>query len=585
MKLALAAIAIALASDPQSAVRDPQSAIREPQSRAVTIDVVVSDARGRAVETLKPADFEVREDGVVRSLDDVRHVDDAARVFAIYLDEYHVSKGEASERARAALTTFIDSLGADDRLVVLKPLDSLLKIQFIGDHAVARAIVAAFEGRKGDYAPRTDYERELIAGAPPRVDASRAQVVWSGLDALAVHLGTVAGRRKTILFASEPFAPPARRRGQELLASLDSAIRAANRANVAVYAMNPAAADGGDPPSDPAALRRLAAETDGRFIEGDLSVGLRRMEADARRYYVLTYRSAQPDDGRFHEVQVKVKRPGAVEVLARRGYYDASPDEALGAAILAKLNAPKPATPPEPPPHASPLIRPWFGWSRAGVGQTRVTFVWEPAPPVPGERIRHVPSRLVLTALAPDGKVLFEGPVAPTGAGTIEEPGAVPSRATFDVPPGRVKLRMTIQDAASQPLDRDVRDIVVRDLSGAVAIGTPEVMRARNARELRTLEGSPAVPVVSREFSRAEQLLLRVPVYGSNDSRPEVSVRLLGRSGQTMRQLDAVEGDTNGPGVFTLPLAGLATGEYTIEVTATSASGRAIDRLTFRVTS
>jgi hypothetical protein len=36
---------------------------------------------------------------------------------------------------------------------------------------------------------------------------------------------------------------------------------------------------------------------------------------------------------------------------------------------------------------------------------------------------------------------------------------------------------------------------------------------------------------------------------------------------------------------FTLSLAGLAVGEYTIEVTATSSSGDAHDRVTFRVVS
>jgi hypothetical protein len=182
--------------------------------------------------------------------------------------------------------------------------------------------------------------------------------------------------------------------------------------------------------------------------------------------------------------------------------------------------------------------------------------------------------------------VLFEGPVAPTGAGAIEEPGATPSRATFDAPPGRMKLRMSIQDAAAQPLDRDVRDILVGDLKGAVALGTPEVMRARNARELRALAGSDAVPVVSREFSRAEQLLVRVPVYAADDPALQVSARLLGRSGQAMRTLAPLAASGRGPfDTFTLPLAGLATGEYTIEVTAKSPRGQASDRLTFRVVS
>lgn len=572
MRFALAAITLAV--------------LAEPQPRVVTIDAFVADARGHAVDTLKVADFEVREDGEVHAIDDVRFVRDQARLFAIYLDEYHVSAGDASARVRSALGAFIDqAIGPEDRIIVLKPLDSLLKIQFTVDRAGARAIVAAFDGRKGDYAPRTDYERELMAGTPARLESARAQVVWSGLDALAVHLGTFPGRRKTLIVASEPFPVPARRRGQESLPSIESAIRAANRANVSVYPVDPrdAASDDVDGQQP---LRRLALETNGRVITGDLAGGLSRVDADARGYYLLTYRSAHPDDGRFHDVQVQVKRVKGAEVRARRGFYDTSPDEALGAAIMARLNSPAPKTPPEPAPHASPLIRPWFGWSRGESGRTRVTFVWEPTPPVPGDRVRHFPSRLTLTALTPDGEVLFEGPVAPTGAGTIDEGGTTPSRATFEVPPGRVKLRMAIVDAAAQPLDRDVRDIVVGDLTGAIVIGTPEVIRARSALELRNLEGQKSVPVVSREFSRAEQLLVRVPVYSAADARAAVTARLIGRSGQTMRQLDAAtpasQGDVD---AFTLSLAGLAVGEYTIEVTAKGVGGEATNRLTFRIVS
>jgi VWFA-related protein len=586
MKLVLAAATLAAAVSAQSAAPGPDSAAPVPQSRVVTIDAIVADARGRPVETLKGPDFEVTEDGATRSVDEVKFVRDEARLFAIYLDEYHIERGEASERIRAALTTFIDrSIGPADRVAVLKPLDSLLKIQVTGDRAAARAIVASFEGRKGDYTPHSEYERELIAGAPPRVDAQRAQVVWSALDALAVHLGTFRGRRKTLIVASEPFGIPPRHRGQELLPSLESAVRAANRWNVSIYPVIPGSSDADASTDEP--LRRLAVETNGRVIDGDLDAGLKGVDADARGYYLLTYRAAHPDDGRFHGVQIRIRRMAGAEVRARKGFYDASPDEALGEAVLARLNAPKPATPPEPAPHASPLIRPWFGWSRGEQpGRTRVTFVWEPSPLVPGERVRHLPKRLVLTALTPDGHVLFEGPVDPTGAGAIDEPGATPLRAMFDVPPGRVKLRMTIQDAAAQPLDRDVRDIVVGDLPGPVAIGTPEVMRARNARELRTLSREAAVPVVSREFSRAEQLLIRVPVYAGSAGPVEVSARLLGRSGQAMRQLEAADPPpAAGFDAFTLSLGGLAIGEYTIEVIAKTATGQATNRLTFRVTS
>src|SRR5439155_12055240 len=132
---------------------------------------------------------------------------------------------------------------------------------------------------------------------------------------------------------------------------------------------------------------------------------------------------------------------------------------------------------------SSPLIRPWCGAARSAAGNTLVTCGWEPAPRVPGERTRAAqPSRVVLTALGPDGTPIFEGPVA-AAAGAADARDETGARAVFDVPPGRLRLRMAIEDAASQVIDSDVREISIRDLKGPVAIGTPELLRARNARE------------------------------------------------------------------------------------------------------
>ena len=171
-----------------------------------------------------------------------------------------------------------------------------------------------------------------------------------------------------------------------------------------------------------------------------------------------------------------------------------------------------------------------------------MTFVWEPAARVPGDRVRRQVARLILTARSSDGTVLFEGPVAPTGPAAIDDPAATPSRVVLDMPPGRLRLRMSIQDAASQVLDQDVREVSVRDLRGDVAIGTPQVLRARNAREFRTLDASEAVPVASREFSRTERLLIRFQAYGPGGAPPVVSARLLGRTGQRDARADGRPG-------------------------------------------
>jgi VWFA-related protein len=578
--------AVAVVSTHQSPVIGPQS------GHLANIDVIVTDARGRGVGDLKASDFELREEGAAQTLDQVRFVgaggtpDDpgAPRVFALFLDEYHVRPGENTERARAAVMQFIDrAVGPRDLLVAMKPLDSVLAIQFTADRNAARRALESFEGRKGDYEPRNAYERNYFAGSPPRIESARNQVALSALNALALHMGTLADRRKTLVVVAEGIGHPDRRRG-EVLPSLDTVIRSANRAHVSVYPVDPngdAALASVDPGE--ARLHTLADETDGLVIDGDLSVGLSRAAADSQAYYLLTYRSMRPDDGKRHPVEVRVKRAG-VQLRARNGYWAPAPDDALRTELLASINTPKPVVPLEPAPHASVLIRPWFGMERGADGRTRVTFVWEPAPRVPGDRVRHVPSHLVLTALAPGGQVLFEGPVAPTGAGTVDEPGTTAARVVFDTPPGRLRLRMSIQDAAQQAMDQDVREISVRDLHSGVVIGTPEVLRARTAKEFHALETEAAVPVSSREFSRTERLLIRFRASGASGEAPAVSARLLSRMGQAMRDLQVAADGATGH-LIDLSLAGFAAGDYIIEVTAKSGAGEASERINFRVTS
>src|SRR5207247_6306602 len=73
---------------------------------------------------------------------------------------------------------------------------------------------------------------------------------------------------------------------------------------------------------------------------------------------------------------------------------------------------------------------------------------------------------------------------------------------------------LAISRTSERVIDSDVREIAIRDLRAPVALGTPEVLQARTARDVRALVADPAaVPVASREFSRAERLLIRFPAY------------------------------------------------------------------------
>jgi VWFA-related protein len=576
----------------------------------VRLDAVALDTRGRAIDNLRVEDFEVLEDGAAQAIDSVQYVradgavaagasadaigsaDDerteasaaGTRIFAIVLDEFHVTPGPGVTRARAALARFItEELGPRDLVMVVKPLDSLLTLRLTRDRDRAIAIVSAFEGRKGQYEPRSAFERNFIAGTPARIEQIRAQIATSALNAVALHIGSLSSSRKAVLWVSEGFSRTPRRRGDDALPTLDAVIRSANRANVSIYPFDPA----GDPASSSGereSLRALAEATDGRaIVELDPSDGLRRLVADTSGYYLIAFRSAHNDaDGKFHPVDVRTQRPG-VALRARNGYWATSVDDLARAGLLARATAPRAA--PELPRRTSPLIHPWFGVARGDPGQMAVSFVWEPAGRVTGDRVRPIlPARITLKATRPDGTTVFEGAARSSGFGAADASDDDPLRLVFETPPGRLKVQLSIEDASLRVVDTDVRDVIVNALASPVALGTAAVFRARTARDFRLFASDPAAaPVAAREFSRTERLLIRLPAY-SPDGAPKVTARLVSKLGAVMRDLPVTAAP--GPNLYQidLSLAGLATGEYTVQVAAASGAGEAKDTLSFRVT-
>jgi hypothetical protein len=295
------------------------------------------------------------------------------------------------------------------------------------------------------------------------------------------------------------------------------------------------------------------------------------MLTDASSYYLLSYRSERFRDGVYHAITVIVRRQG-VHVRARNGYWAPTPDEIQRANMVAHATDPPPPLKLQPARHVSTMIRPWFGVARGDNGRTRVTFVWEPAGTVPGDRKAKTPVRVVMKAIGADGSTAFEG--------TVDERAS----AVFDLPAGRTTFMMTIEDAAANTIDSDVRDVIIRDLKGAVALGTPEVFRARTARDVRELQDEPTpVPVSAREFSRTERLVIRVPAYAA--STPTVTATLMSPAKQALRQL-TVERSPAASTVaqIDVPLSALPPGQYSVEIAAKVAANGAQESVKFRVT-
>ena len=570
---------------------------------------------------------------------------DDVRVFVIFFDDYHTRVGSAMS-VKEPLTRFVQTqLGPNDLIALMYPLSPLDSVTLSRNHASIVGAIQKFEGRKFRYEPRNEFEQRYAQYPSEIVEQIRNQVVMTALRGLATRLGSLREGRKAIIFVSEGFTamlPPqmrdpvatmpglGNRRARDPFAGqgdpreetaqffaetdLQSQMRdvydAANRNNAAFYALDPRGLATGEfhidenvaferdqrsLQSTQDTLRILASETDGRAIvnRNDLAKGLEQVVRDSSAYYLIGYNSSgAPSDGKFHEIKVRVKRPG-VDVRARRGYWAPTADDAARATAGPKPEAPKAVQQALAsmvrPAAAGGYVRTWVGTSRAENGKTRVTFVWEPLAARPGER-RDQAGRVSVIAAGPTGDLVFRGRVpdlalasaatvisgvtsgtaAAGSTGTARmpagSPAAGPQRVVFDAPPGKLELRLSVESATGGGvLDTEIQDVTVPDLSGTTAISTPRVHRARTARDFQTVARDPdAVPVASRDFSRTDRLLIRFDVYGSGAP----TATLLNRNGQKMADVPVTAATAGGTHQVDFGLGSVPPGEDLIEISA-----------------
>jgi VWFA-related protein len=345
-------------------------------------------------------------------------------------------------------------------------------------------------------------------------------------------------------------------------------------------------------------LRSLSEETDGRAIvnRNTLYEGLTQMVRDSSFYYLLGYSSKAPTDGKFHEIKVRIKRRG-VEARARRGFWAATardvdrianPAKEATKPVLAALSTLSSSI------QSKSYVRTWVGTEKGASGKTKVTLVWEPAP-VPAGARRDPPGALALIAATPTGSLVYRGRSALPGTPGTGSSGSAPlppgasagaQRVTFEAPPGKLEVRLTVEGTnGAGTLDREDRTIEVPDLTAPqVAISTPRVFRARTAREVQaiTADGN-LTPVISREFSRAERLIVRFDVYAAGTETPKTTATLLNRGGDKIADVPVTPAGAGGTHAFELGLNSIPAGEYLIQIDAAGGSGNAQEVLAIRI--
>ncbi len=358
-------------------------------------------------------------------------------------------------------------------------------------------------------------------------------------------------------------------------------LSAANRSNVTIHTLDPRGLRS-QAPSD--VLWRLSGETGGRAIVNTNSFdrGLDHVVDDASAYYLLAYAPTRgAADGKFHELQVRVRRKG-LRVLARKGYWAPSQAELATATVpeapaevtsalrsLAEVGARR-------------LVTTWTGVEGDGAGRTTVSFAWMPS----AGRAAATPAvtTLRLVARGSDDRVLADERLASDrhpGTG-----GEAVGAASFVAPAGAVTLALTVEDGEGAVLDRWTERLTVPIPEPAtVRLGTPRLFLARSVVEWRSLRASlaAATPTPRREFRRTDRVLVSVSAQGPEaGSRGPATASLLNRAGNTLASLAFSE--DQGPTLqLELPLANLAAGDYLLRIVVEAGERAAQEHVAFRL--
>ncbi|HEX6217150.1 MAG TPA: VWA domain-containing protein [Vicinamibacterales bacterium] len=643
-------------STPQSATPptpQPDQPVFRTGINTVRVDVIVTDRQGNPVTDLTLDDFEIQEDGKPQKAETFRLVridtvtqpaytqrtirtrndeetaaaDENSRIFAFFLDDYHVRKETSMSVKRPVMEFIANQLAPSDLVGVMYPLTPIDAVLINRNHQGVSNTIEKFMGRKYDYEPINDVERGYVHKLNPQaIEMIRRQVSLTAIRGICTKLGSLREGRKSLILVSEGYTsllPPQLRSNlpgaiaapgdltrdpfaaennimedrARFAADMDmqqefrDVFDACNRNNTSIYALDPRGLSAGEFDvstnismrtsqeylnSSLDALRILAENTDGRAIvnRNDLGNAMKQIIRDSSAYYLVGYTTQAPSDGKFHEIKVRVKRPG-VQVRARRGFWAFTADD-----LKRALAGPRPG-----PPAAvtkalatiAPLtnrryVRTWIGNDKGEAGKTKLTFVWEALPPTPGVK-RDEPRRVTVLATTPAGEIVYRGripaDISPTTTG-----GAV----SFDAPPGKLDVRLTIEGDGTGTLDVEDRDVEVPDLSAPeVIITTPRVWAARTAREFTALTaGTPPPPTLTREFRRTERLLVRFDALAPGTAAPAVTAQLLNQQGTKMSDVAVAAGS---PFSIDLPLANLAAGQYLLEITANAEGQKPVTEL------
>lgn len=340
--LAAAASCLLLLAAP-AAFQQQQPPTFRTGAEIVRVDVTVLDRNGKPVLDLTADDFAVFEDGVPQKIQTFQLVEfngehgpdedlmltigsrdnrnevlarEDVRLILIFWDEYHILPDHQEKMLKDELQKFLRAtVNPTDFVAIMDPWTPISDLWFSRDRYRLGTQVSGLKGRQGVLIPRNIAEENHFR-FENRVPFVREQVSLTALKAAIAYLGTLREGRKTLLYVGQEFGL-GRNTNQWAL----EIIQAANAENVAIYSINPIGLQVNRSNFRNGLLASIAYGTGGEsFVSNSPALALQRALTQSSASYLLGY-SPSPlrHDGKFHEIEVKVKR-GGLQVRARKGY-------------------------------------------------------------------------------------------------------------------------------------------------------------------------------------------------------------------------------------------------------------------------
>ena len=597
----------------------------------ITLDVTVLDRDRKPVLGLTAADFIVTDDGHAQTLTAFQAIEvergptataswlkappvDVAvnrkdegrgRMMVLVIDDATLPFDPYMiKRAKETAKAFIEALGPDDQCAIVFTRDNRNAQDFTSDRSrllrAASRITAGF----------------ISATKSPEFDTDLNHYLSSlnTVSRVAEHLETVSARRKTIAYLSIgiPANPDALAQitliggaarpiegeiQRAYILALRKTIDRAQRANIAIYSLDPSGLDGIESynarnrksqlPSGALfrnTLLALAEATGGKaFINNnDFRPGLAQLFVETGSYYLLGYSPAPPaKPGEYRRLNVKTRIPGT-EVVFRKGYFGSRQGE--------------PATPPAPTaesaitgilPDARLPLRAGAVPVQTADGSTAVVLTLA----VDRDAIGGAAGDAVEIAthlFDPEGraKESFN-----QKASLCAKPGWCEMTSVVPVKPGRRAVRVGLKHVASNTsgsvyLDVDVADTSKQPLAlSAIAIGASPSWAATTDTSVRQV--LPFIPTTRREFDSADTLTLFVRIGQRADraaSPVTRTLQILNERDEVVlnerRTLSAAAFAENGSvgDSMTVAMKSLPAGRYLASVRLESKAGMAPER-------